>query len=254
MLSRIILVSIILFSACVPMKKLVYLQEDDSQIEKKAPTEYYFKPNDLIFIRIKTRDEKLNELFNIQSTTNNVSPSNLYFVSYQVDKEGMVELPVIGKIKAAGKNSEQLQAEIKEILLSGYFKYPQDVFVNVKPAGIMVTVIGEVNSPGTLTLLKPNPSILEAVAEAGDITLTGNRTDIMVIRQKEDGTTLLGNIDLTQKDALNSPYFYLKNNDVVYVKPLPQKTVGTGTTFVNTLTTVMGVTSFLISLYLISKR
>ena len=244
----------LLLQACVPMKKLIYLQDDNSTIRKQDTTEYRFKQKDLIYLRIKTRDAALNELFNPPGNTPNLSSGNIYFMSYVVDNQGFVDVPVIGKVRAEGKTAEEIKEEITRILLAQYFKNPQDVFVEVKPAGMIITVIGEVHSPGTLNILKENPNILEAIAQAGDINLTGNRTDIMVIRENADGTKEIGHIDLTKRDALNSPYYYLQNNDLIYIKPLPQKTIGTGTTFVNTLSTVMGITSFLISIYLLTRR
>jgi len=245
----------LLLQACVPMKKLIYLQDDNTRPHKKELTEYVFKKKDMIYLRIKTRDEKLNELFNPGQNTNlSVQSGNLYFTSYIVDDEGYIEIPVIGKIRAAGKTAEQLKEEIKQYLLTHYFKNPQDVYVMLKPAGIVVTVLGEVKKPGTINILKENATILEAVAQAGDIELTGNRTDIMILREQTDGTRLIGHIDLTKRKALNSPFYYLHNNDLIYVKPLPQKTIGTGTTLVNTLSTVMGITSFVISLYLLTRR
>jgi len=244
----------LLLQACVPMKKLIYLQDDHSVTQKKDTSTYVFKKHDMIYLRIKTRDAELNVLFNPTNNNNNLSGGNIYFTSYTVDNQGYIDIPVIGKVKAEGETAEDLKNEIKRILLEQYFKNPQDVFVTVKPAGMIITVIGEVHSPGTLNILKENPNILEAIAQAGDINLTGNRTDIMVIRENADGTKEIGHIDLTKRDALNSPYYYLQNNDLIYIKPLPQKTIGTGTTFVNTLSTVMGITSFLISIYLLTRR
>ncbi len=243
-----------LFQACVPMKKLVYLQGDELASKAVKQEKYVFKQKDIIYVKIKTRDEKLNELFSENQSNTNLSGGNLYFTGYTVDSEGNIDLPVIGKIRAEGKTAEVLKKDIEDYLLKNFFKNPHDVFVTVKPAGMNITVLGEVGSPGTVTVLKENPNILEAIARAGEIKLTGNRSEIMVIREKTDGTKEVGYIDLTERSALNSPYFYLENNDMIYVKPLPQKTIGTGTTFVNTLSTLMGLTSFVISLYLLTRK
>ncbi len=239
--------------SCVPLKKLIYLQEDKTTIEKQQQTIYRFKKGDRIVIDIQTRDEALNKLFGTTKTTNNYSGENIYFLGYEVDHEGFITLPVLGKIQAMGKSPEELKKTILEKLLATQINHPQDVFVKVKPAGIQVTLLGEVNSPGTHLILKPEPNILEAIARSGDITLTGNRQEVMVIREKENGAKTIKQIDLTRKDALNSEVFYLKNNDIIYVKPLPQKTIGTGTTLISTLTTLMSITSFAISVYLFTK-
>jgi polysaccharide export outer membrane protein len=247
--------SVVLFlQSCIPVKKLVYLQEDGSKIKAGSSLEYRFKINDLIYIDIKTRDENLNKLFKTNTNTNNINTGNLYFTGYKVDNNGFIEIPVLGKIKASGKTSKDIKTEIERFLLNNYFKHKQDVYVTVKPGGILVSVLGEVKKPGRVTILKEKPNIFEAIAQANDITLTGDRTDVMIIREKPDGTKVIGHIDLTKKNVLNSPFFYLENNDIVYIKPLPQKTIGTGTTFVNTLSTIMGLTSFIISIYLLTRK
>ncbi len=250
------LLFIVLLQSCIPTKKLIYLQEDHTTLQKKPSETYRFKKGDLIYINIKTVDEQLNNLLQVQSKgmTTNFSGENIYFISYIVDENGYIELPILGKIKAEGLTAEALKQKILEKLLATQLRNPQDVFIKVMPAGIFVTVLGEVKKTGSLHLFKDRPNVLEAIALAGDIQLTGNRRDVIIIRQKPDGETEMGHLDLTKKSAMNSPFFYLKNNDIVYVKPLPQKTIGTGTTLIQTLTTVMSITSFAISLYLFTRK
>ncbi len=239
--------------SCVPLKKLIYLQEDDSSLLQHEQIQYRFKKGDRIVVNIKTRDKELNELLAPRQSMQNLTGDNIYFSAYEVDKDGHIELPVIGKINVLGKTAVEVKDAVVQKLLSTQFRNPDDIFVSVKPAGIQITVLGEVHGPGTITMLKAEPNILEAIAQSGDINLTGNRTDVIVIREEPDGTKKIFHIDLTKKNALNSPVFYLKNNDIVYVKPLPQKTIGTGTTFISTLSTLMGITSFAISIYLLTK-
>ncbi len=255
-MKKLIYFYIILFSlqSCVPTKKLIYLQDDGSKIKKLESVEYKFKPNDLIYVKITTRDKKMNELFGSNENFNNVSKENLYFRSYTVDKNGYIELPLVGKIYVNGKSAGEIKSAIEHQLLTNYFRNKEDFHIIVKPAGIIVTVLGEVNNPGQINILKENPNVLEAIAQSGEIQLTGNRTDIMIIREKPNGAREIGHIDLTKREALNSPFFHLENNDLIYVKPLPQKTIGTGTTFVNTLSTLMGLTSFIISIYLLTRK
>jgi len=251
-----LLVSGLLLQSCIPTKKLIYLQDDQAKIEQKPSQTYRFKKGDLIYINIKTIDEQLNNLLQSQTSgrTTNFSGENIYFISYIVDQNGYIELPILGKVKAEGLTSEELKEEILRRLLATQLRNPQDVFIKVMPAGIFVTVLGEVGKTGSVHLYKDQPNVLEAIAMAGDITLTGDRQDVMVIRRNSGGETEIGHLDLTKKSAMNSPYFYLNNNDIVYVKPLPQKTIGTGTTLIQTLTTVMSITSFAISLYLFTRK
>jgi len=244
-----------LMQGCIPTKKLIYLQDDQSRLENKPAENYYFKKGDLIYIDIKTRDEGLNALLQSgKRAGSNITGENLYFISYMVDKDGYVELPVLGKIKAEGLTADELKENITRKLLETQIRNRSDLYIKVMPAGIFVTVLGEVSQTGSVHIFKNHPNILEAIALSGDIKLTGNRTDVMIIRSKANGEKEIAHLDLTHKSAMNSPYFYLKNNDIIYVKPLPQKTIGTGTTLIQTLTTVMSITSFAISLYLFSRR
>ncbi len=245
---------ILLLQSCIPTKKLIYLQNDHSTVQPHGNQAYRFNIFDRIYIDIKTRDEQINKLLSGKTTTQNISGQNTYFMTYHVDKDGNIDLPVIGKMKAAGKTAEELKQDIKNELLKKFFRHPEDVYVKVLPAGINVTVLGEVGHSGTILMLEENPDLLKAIAQAGDIQLTGDRTDVMIIRQLPDGTRQIEHLDLTKRNVMNSPFFYLQNNDVVYVKPLPQKTIGTGTTFISTLTTVFSIVSFGISIYLFSIR
>ncbi len=245
---------LVFMQSCIPTKKLIYLQNDHSEIQAHGNEAYRFKTFDRIYIDIKTRDEQINQLLTGKTDTRNISGQNTYFITYHVDKEGFIDLPVIGRIKARGKTSDELKKDIKDELLRKFFRHPEDVYVKVLPAGISVTVLGEVAHSGTVILLEENPDILKAIAQAGDIQLTGDRTDVMIIRQLADGTRQIEHLDLTRKSVMNSPFFYLQNNDIVYVKPLPQKTIGTGTTLISTLTTVFSIVSFGISIYLFSNR
>ncbi|NPA46096.1 MAG: sugar transporter [Chlorobi bacterium] len=249
-------IGLMVMQSCIPTKKLIYLQDDNSKIENTPSENYRFKKGDLIYIDIKTRDEGLNALLQAGRNrgTNNVSGENLYFTAYMVDKDGMIELPVLGKMRAEGLTAPELKENIINKLLESQLRNRQDAFVKVMPAGIFVTVLGEVGGTGTVHIFKSHPNILEAIALSGDIKLTGNRTDVMVIRTKAGGEKEIAHLDLTKRSVMNSPYFYLKNNDIIYVKPLPQKTIGTGTTLIQTLTTIMSITSFAISLYLFSRR
>ena len=128
-----------------------------------------------------------------------------------------------------------------------------DLFVTVKLAGIRYTVVGEVADPGTKTELTEKLSVLEAIANAGDIPLTGDRTDVLIIRQYPGGQRV-HHIDLTTIDAMSSPYFYLQPNDTVAVNPLPQKALGIGTTGLQSLTTILSIVTALTTVILLVTR
>ena len=123
-----------------------------------------------------------------------------------------------------------------------YFKNTNDIFVTVKLAGIRFTVVGEVVSPGTLVLFQNQVNIVEALANAGDITITGNRKKVTVIRKSIEKTKKF-QLDLTNAASLDTDLFYIQSNDIVYVEPLKQKSWGTGTTGAQTFTTIISILS-----------
>ncbi|WP_317045270.1 polysaccharide biosynthesis/export family protein [Formosa algae] len=129
-------------------------------------------------------------------------------------------------------------------------KRPQILFVTVKLTGLRYTVSGEVEAPGTNTLFQDRVNIFEAIANAGEIPITGDRKDILIIRQYPQGQKI-HHLDITREDVMSSPYYYIQPNDIIYVKPLPQKSWGTGETGMQTLTTIatiitLGTTTLLL--------
>jgi polysaccharide export outer membrane protein len=138
-------------------------------------------------------------------------------------------------------------------LLEEYFKKEANIFVTVKLAGFRYTINGEVGSTGTKTLFQEHVNIMEAIANAGDITITGNRKEVTIIRQTPTGVQMY-DIDLTDVNVIKSPYFYLQPNDYVYVKPLKQKTWGTGKTGIESITTIITVLSLATTVFLLLKN
>ena len=135
---------------------------------------------------------------------------------------------------------------MEERLLKDYFKAEANVFVTVKLAGIRYTINGEIGSPGSKIIYRDQVSIMEAIANSGDITLTGDRSDVVIIRQYPAGQKV-HHIDLTKLDAMNSPYYYVKPNDLILINPLPQKSLGTGTTGLQSFTTIISITTALVT-------
>ena len=137
--------------------------------------------------------------------------------------------------------------------MKDYFREEANIFVTVKLAGIRYTTIGEITAPGSQIIYKDEVSIMEAIANAGDIEMTGNRTDVMILRQYPGGHQV-HHIDLTDINAVQSPYYYIQPNDLIIVKPLPQKSIGTGETGLGTFTTIAAVVSMISTLVLLSIR
>ncbi len=249
-----------LFTSCIPIKDLVYLQDKSTSSEQNAISVVESKPyrlqvNDIITIKMKAIDPKLVSIFN---ATNNegqtqINEPNLYFDGFTVDDHGNIRIPILGEINVIGYTLEEVRVKIEKKLLEEYFKSEANIFVTVKLAGFRYTINGEVGSTGTKILFKDNVTILDAIANAGDITTVGNRKEVTVIRQTPTGVQM-NDVDLTDVNVMKSPYYYLQPNDYIYVKPLRQKTWGTGQTGIQSIGTIITLLSLATTVYLIIKN
>lgn len=250
----------VLFTSCIPVKDLAYLQDKNTSIEQSKVAVIESKPyrlqvNDILKINIKAIDPRLVSIFN--TTENNVdavkSESSLYFDGFTVDDHGNIRVPVLGEINVIGYTLEEVRIKIEKQLLEEYFKSDANIFVTAKLAGFRYTINGEVGSTGTKTLFQDHVNIMEAIANSGDITTVGNRKSVTVIRQTATGVEM-NDIDLTDKNVMKSPYYYLQPNDYIYVKPLKQKTWGTGQTGIQSIGTIITLLSLATTVYLIIKN
>ena len=176
----------------------------------------------------------------------------MYFDGFTVDDHGNIRIPVLGEINVLGFTLEEVRLKIENTLLDTYFKAEANIFVTVKLAGFRYTINGEVGSTGTKVLYKDNVNVLEAIANAGDITITGNRKAVTIIRQLPTGIEM-HTIDLTDINVINSPYYHLQPNDYIYVKPLKQKTWGTGKTGIESIGTIITILSLATTTYVLLK-
>ncbi|WP_298119842.1 polysaccharide biosynthesis/export family protein [Flavobacterium sp.] len=248
----------IIFTSCIPTKDMVYMQ-DKGNNNKTVVDESVYKPyrlqsNDILSINIKTIDAELATIFS-NTTSQNVAQTadNIYFNGYTVDDHGNIRIPIIGEINVLGFTVEEVRKKIEKKLLDEYFKKEDKFFVNVKLGGFRYTINGEVGSPGTKTLFMEKLNILEAIANSGDITITGDRKDVKVIRQFPQGSETFS-IDLTDASSSKSPVFYLQPNDYIYVKPLKQKSWGTGKTGIESLGTIITILSLATTTFLLLKN
>ena len=255
----ILLLVSIFFTSCIPVKDLWYLQDKNNTGEQNTVTAVESKPyrlqvNDIISVNIKAIDPKLVSIFNTtENATTAKSESALYFDGFTVDDHGNIRMPILGEINVIGFTLEEVRVKIEKKLLEEYFKSEANVFVTVKLAGFRYTINGEVGSTGTKTLFQSHVNIMEAVANAGDITTVGNRKAVMIIRQTPTGVQM-NEIDLTDANVMKSPYYYLQPNDYIYVKPLRQKTWGTGQTGIQSIGTIITLLSLATTVYLIIKN
>ncbi len=240
--------------SCVPYKNIVYVQ--DALPENKIDTSAYkIQKNDILYIKLKSGNETIERLFKIQDngTTNNTNmQSSLYFGGYVVDNQGFIELPVINKIHVEGKTFKEVKELIKKRLLATQFRSLDDLYIKVKLAGVPFTVLGEVKNPGTGMLYKERPNLFDIFAGASDISLVGNRKAVVVLR-REQNKWVKQTLDLTDSNIINSPYFYIRPNDIVYVPPLRQKTLGTGTTLQQSISATITALSLITTIILFSK-
>ncbi len=239
----------ILLNSCIPKKNLVYFQGEPEQLDsiqriQEAP--YRLQINDMLDIQIQSPDKELVDLFQrTQNDNNNVryTRESLYFTSYSVDRHGNIRLPYLGELNVLGYTTKEVREKIDKEF-EKYFKNLDDVFVTVKLAGVRFTILGEVKNTGTLIIYQNQVTLVDAIANAGDITIVGNRKNVSVFRKHTEGTKRYV-VDMLDLKTFNKDNFYIQSNDVIYVEPLKQKSWGTGATGMQTLTTIIAIFSLL---------
>lgn len=255
-----VLVLSVLASSCVPQKDILYLQNKDdatktSHIISEVQKPYRVQVNDILNIRVKALDQELVKMFNPAGdiNLNAESAERAYFDGFTVDLHGDIRIPTLGNIKVLGYSTEEIEKIIEKKLLDEQFKETANIFVTVKLSGLRFTANGEVGTPGTITMFQERVNIFEAIANVGEIPITGDKKDVLIIRQYPQGQQI-HHLDLTDVDVMKSPYYYVQPNDIIYVKPLRQKSWGTGTTGVQSLTTLVSVLTLVTTTILLIKN
>lgn len=256
----ILLLFVLSVSSCIPTKRLTYLQESEETRDtiipiRKVNEQYRVLVNDLLSIRIKALDQSEVGIFNPigNSNLNATGEERLYYDGFRVDTHGNIRIPTIGEIAVLGLTEEEIRDKITAILLEDYLKEGANIFVTVKLAGIRYTINGEIGNPGSNIIYRDQVSIMEAISNSGDITITGDRTDVIIIRQYPLGQKV-HHINLTDIDAMNSPYYYIKPNDLILINPLPQRSIGIGTTGLQSFTTLLSIFTALATTILLFTR
>lgn len=212
-------------TSCISSKKMIYLRGVDSLTNPaqviQQDYELRIKPDDQLYIMVSSKEpELLTPFANTQilgSSTSGGGTNIQETTGVQVDKNGKIDVPILGEIQAAGLTRLQLADEIKKRLEEG--QYIKDPTVSVRIKGLKISVMGEVGSPGVHEMAGDRITLLEALSMAGDLTPTAKRTNILVLRE-EEGKRHTYTVDLTSgRDVLESPCYYLQQNDVVYVEP-----------------------------------
>lgn len=215
-----------LITSCVNTKKTTYFNDIQDGVYK---TSYDAAPpvihkNDLLSIYVSSLNTEATLIFNAPSLPTTTSASakgtTTQNVGYLVNDEGLIQFPVLGKVKAEGLTIKQLNDALVDDLTAK--KLLVDPLVTIRFLNFRVTVIGEVGNPTVITVPNEKISILEAIGLAGDLTIYGKRENVLLIRE-EEGKKIVRRIDLNAPATLTSQFYYLKSNDVVYVEPNKNK-------------------------------
>lgn len=216
--------------SCSAPKDITYFQslQNGDQLTLSQPKAITLEPDDKLIITVHTTDPRLNALFNLPSPTTRIGTltqtasttapySQSEVTPYTVDSKGNIIFPVLGKIHVQGMTAEQLSEYLRTELESR--DLAKSPIVTVEFVNLAVSVMGEVNRPGRVAIKRQDLSILDAISEAGDLTIYGLRDNVKVIRH-ENGTQKVYTVNLSDgKNLASSPVYYLKQNDVIYVEP-----------------------------------
>ncbi|WP_317168149.1 polysaccharide biosynthesis/export family protein [Leptobacterium flavescens] len=222
-----------MISSCGSRENVVYFQSA-KEFETEVNTNTFtprFKVDDVVAINVSALDLETTRPFNLLAGTGD----NAVSLDYLIDKDGFIEFPVLGKVKLLGLTPTEAKDMLRE-KLSEYIKNP---IINLRLNNFQVTVLGEVNRPGTYPVTGERITLLEAIGLAGDLTIQGERKNVLIIRDF-NGVKTYSRVDLTTKEFVNSPVYYLTQNDVVYVEPNKGRVRSSGLDSIDTLTISIG--------------
>ena len=246
---KFLFLSLLLLSSCASKKDLYYFQDIDDMEIKNSYKYLNIQPGDILDIQIKALNPESVIVFQRQSTLmqQNVQFQNRAIDGYLVGDDYSINLPLIGSISTSGLNTSSLSDEIVK-KLTPYIKNPS---VNVRILNFRVSVLGEVTLPGTYTFLEERVSIPQALGQAGDLTINGDRNNVLLIRDL-NGNKTNQFIDLTKSDFINSSNYFLKQNDVLYIRPNNAKVKSSG--LVGNASTLVSILSLAVSLFIVINR
>jgi polysaccharide export outer membrane protein len=213
--------SIIFLNSCVSPQKIIYLQDVDSSLTtQELHYKSLIKKDDILRITVASENMELVQPFNQTVNATNQNGLNAMgqqqLFGYLVDNDGAIVFPVLGVMQAAGKTRKELTDSIQAQIREGGFV--NDAVVDIRIVNFKVTVLGEVNRPGTFTLDYNRITLLQVIGTAGDLTIYGNRKNVTVLRDV-NGIQTTSKVDLTSASFIDSDFYYLQQNDVVVVEP-----------------------------------
>lgn len=213
-----LLLILVLFTSCVSKSKFVYLN-GEAATAKTADYEMKLQADDVVLIVVTSINPEITVPYNLQSGGSETSVGTP--MNYLISKEGAIDFPVIGTISIGGLTRIAAQDKIQNLLK----EHIADAKVMLRVLNFKVTVLGEVNKPGPIQVASERITVLEAIGNAGDLSVFGKRKNILLIRER-NGQTETHRLDLTDPNLTASPYYYLAQNDVIYVEPNKTKING----------------------------
>ena len=215
------ILAFLMLSSCGSRKNIIYFQDEplEGDVTMSEPKQLIYKPDDILTINVAALDPDFVRPFNLSLVSGGTSDivnarGGLQQQTYLVDYDGNIEFPVLGTLKIAGLT----RTELTDMLTERISEYVTDPIVNVRFANFTGTILGEVRNPGTFTIQDERITILEALGLADDLTIFGKRKNVLLVREV-DGKKKYAKIDLTTVNVVNSPVYYLQQNDVIYVEP-----------------------------------
>ena len=250
------LVALLVLDSCGSSKKITYFQNIDytNLAQSRGLYDAVIMPKDLLTITVHTTDPDAAAPYNLSvsgsiGTKGELSGGSNSMVGYLVDNDGYINFPTVGKVKVAGLTKDQCQDAIRN-KIKIYLNESVDPIVTVRLASYRVTVAGEVASPGVIPVSTEKMSVLEALAQAGDLTIYGKRDNVLLLREDEVGEKHAVRLDLTDANIINSPYYYVQQNDYIYVEPNKVKrqnsSIGASTTIWFSVVSILISTASLI--------
>lgn len=228
-----VLTSVLVVCSCSSTKKIAYFQNVDSlrYVKSNGLFDAKIMPKDLLTITVSTTDPKAAMPFNL-TVMNSISGSGQLggqssLQTYLVDNKGYINYPVLGLIKVGGLTKRQCEDLIRD-KVKPFMAQAETPAVTVKMASFKVSVTGEVNSPGVYPVSQEKINVLEALAYAGDLTIYGKRENVLLIREDANGDRTFHRLNLNDANIINSPYYYLQQNDILYVEPNKVKARNSG--------------------------
>jgi polysaccharide biosynthesis/export protein len=224
----VIIAALVILTSCASTKKLTYFNDIAATTGTDSlnlPQQLRVQPGDILQITITTIDKDVSMIFNPMLLSNTGPGNNNIEQGYLVDSLGFITLPVAGKIYVKGKTTTTINDDV----VAELSKTIRNVYVSTRLINFRISVLGDVAKPGSYKISSERITILDALSMAGDLNVTAKRNDVMIIREV-DGVKSYTSLNLNDSKILSSPYYYLSNNDVVYIKPGPNRSFASSKT------------------------